>query len=291
MFKISKFFFKIILCLIVIVVLIFVYARYIEPYRLVSTELTFENKHITKDAGDVTIAVFSDTHFNDSGNYTFENFEKVINTINDRDPDIILFLGDLIDDYGKYQGDTASISGAFSKLSARLGKFAVYGNHDHGGGAHKVYKEIMENGGFIVFENEFIEFEDIKLRLIGLDDFVLGRGDTSVVGESAKPGWFNMVFCHVPDIIDEILDYNIDFMVAGHTHGGQINFGQVNNARYREIFFPPYGRNYIRGSYVFENGANTTLYVTSGVASTILPLRFMAPPEVTIITITPQPVS
>ena len=287
MFKISKFFFKIILLLIIILVLIFVYARYIEPYRLVTTELTTENKHIANDAGDITIAVFSDTHFNDSGNFTFEHFEKVIDTINDRNPDIILFLGDLIDDYSNHQGDTAKISEALSKLSARLGKFAVYGNHDHGGGAYMSYRRIMENGGFIVFENEFVALNDRKLVLIGLDDFVLGNGDTSVVSRSVKPDHFNLVFSHVPDVIDDLLDDNIDFMISGHTHGGQINFGQVNSERYRHIFFPPYGRNYIQGRYDFENDANTTLYVNSGIASTILPLRFMAPPEVTFITITP----
>ena len=287
MFKVSKFFFKFILILLIIGALIFIYARYIEPYRLILTDLTVQNKNVSEDIGDITIAVFSDTHFNDRGSYTLENFQKAIDAINDRNPDIILFLGDLIDNYDNYRGDAWLISEKLSKLSARLGKFAVYGNHDHGGGAHKVYRELMENGGFTVFENEFVKFEDIRLILIGLDDFVLGNGNTEVVGDFAMPGYFNFVFCHVPDVIDDLLEYNIDFMIAGHTHGGQINFGQTNSAKYRSVFFPPYGRNYIKGQFVFENDSGTILYVNSGLASTILPLRFMAPPEITFITITP----
>jgi len=282
----SKFFFRLVVAFIIIFSLVFLYARYVEPFRLTSVELTFENSHAAESTPDITIAVFSDVHFDDSNNYTIDNFERVINTINDRNPDIILFLGDLIDDYAKYTRDVKYISEALAKLDARLGKFAVYGNHDHGGGAHKVYREIMANGGFTVFQNEYIKFEDYNILLIGLDDFVLGSGDISIVSESVRNDFFNVVFCHVPDVIDAILDYSVDFMIAGHTHGSQINLGQARSSELRNIFFPPHGRNYVRGTYFFDNAASTTLHVNSGVGTTILPLRFLAPPEVTFITIT-----
>ena len=283
MSKVLKFILKTALALIVAIMLLAVYSRYIEPYRLTVTEVSATNKNVAANADGITVAVFADTHF--SVNYTLKNFEKAINTINSRNPDIILFCGDLIDDYSVYEEDTGEISDALARLSAPMGKFAVYGNHDHGGGARRAYAGIMENGGFQVLINESVEYGGIKLVLIGLDDFIWGDGNTETVKNAAKPDCFNLVLCHEPDVVDSLLDCGIDLMVAGHTHGGQINIGQANLPIYKHLFFPPYGRNYVKGSYSFENAANTTLYVNSGLASTILPLRFMAPPEITFIAI------
>ena len=287
MFRLLKFLIKFILFCVVIVALLGLYARYVEPYRLVTSHITVENPYATEDIGDIKIAVFSDTHFRNTNTATISHFQNVVDTINAQNPDIILFLGDLLDDYGDFDGDTALISGALSNLSARLGKFAVYGNHDHGGGAHRVYRTIMENGGFTVLVNEYITLSDIRIRLIGLDDFVLGAGCVETIKPFLTPDYFNLVFCHVPDVVDELLDYNVHLMIAGHSHGGQINIGQVNSARHRDIFFPPYSRNHVKGKYTFENDSNTILYVNIGIGTSILPLRFLAPPTVSFITIAP----
>lgn len=273
MLKIIKFFFETVLILIVVLALLLVYARYIEPHRLTVTEISIANENLPEGAGDTVIAVFADTHFSDY--YTPVNFEKAIAAINAKSPDIILFCGDLIDHYDNYGGSPDAIADALLKLNASIGKFAVYGNHDHGGGAHRAYDSIMENGGFKILSNEYVEFEDIGLILIGLDDFVLGNGNTGVITDAVRPGWFNLVLCHEPDIIDDIPKESVDLMVSGHTHGGQINI-----PGYKHVYYPPYGRNYDKGRFDFDNASHTVLYVNSGLGSTMLPFRFMAPPEI-----------
>jgi len=272
----SKLFIKVILIVLALITLLFLYARYIEPHRLTAVEVFAVNHKADENTGQVTIAVFADTHFSDI--YSPYDFERAVDMMNGRNPDLILFCGDLIDNYKSYRGDTEEISRALSRLSAPLGKFAVYGNHDYGGGASPAYAGIMEAGGFRVLLNESVAFEHVKLVLIGLDDFVLGKGDINAVAEAARPDLFNLVFCHVPDVIDELLEYSVDLMVSGHTHGGQINI-----PGYKHSFFPPYGQNYHRGNYSFDNDRNTTLHVNSGLSTTQLPFRFMAPPEVTFI--------
>ena len=284
MLKILRILFKTILALVVVFALLTVYSRYIEPHRLTVSDVFIENARMDHDSPGITIAVFADTHF--SGYYTLNDFSKVIKAINERRPDMILFCGDLIDNYNTYEGDTEAISEALSRLFAPMGKFAVYGNHDYGGGAHRAYGDIMENGGFTVLQNEAVEFEEIKLTLIGLDDFLLGRGSAEFVGLAAGTDCFNIVLCHEPDVIDGLLEYNVSIMAAAHTHGGQINLGQKYITSLRHIFYPPYGRNYIKGLYRFDNDANTVLYVNPGLATTVLPLRFLNPPEATFITIT-----
>lgn len=285
MITLFKFLIKFIIFSIVIIALLALYARYIEPYRLVTSHIAVERQSVTYDMGSVKVAIFSDTHFRNSNTATLEHFQNVVDTINSEEPDIILFLGDLLDDYNRFYGDTVLISNALSNLSAPLGKFAVYGNHDHGGGAHRVFRTIMENGGFTVLANDYVKLSDVKIRLIGLDDFVLGEGCIETIKPFLTSDYFNLVFSHVPDVVDELLEYNVSLMVAGHSHGGQINIGQVNNTRHRDIFFPQYSRLYVRGKYTFENDANTVLYVNIGIGTSIVPMRFRAPPTVSFITI------
>jgi len=222
----SKLFKRTLLLIIAIFVLLVLYAGFIEPSRLIVTEITVSNGNALEYADSIIVAVFADTHF--SNFYKPGDFEKVITTINSKNPDIILFCGDLIDDYSTYEGDTEEIAKALSRLSANIGKFAVYGNHDHGGGAHRSFINIMESGGFQVLINETVEFEDIRLKLHGIDDFVLGRGNIEFIRENASNDYFNLVFSHVPDIVDSIIGEGVDLMVAAHTHGGQINIGQAN---------------------------------------------------------------
>jgi predicted MPP superfamily phosphohydrolase len=283
MFKKHKLLFRTILFITAIVLAIVVYSGFIEPYRLISSDVVLENKFVPEDSGHITIAFFADTHF--SRNYSLKNFEKVLDAVNEKKPDIILFGGDLIDNFNEYTGDMEAIGKSLSQLHAPMGKFAVYGNHDYGGGAHTVYEEIMEKGGFQVLRNESVVFEDIKLILIGLDEFVFGEREPEFADTAQDPGYFNLVLCHEPDIIDMLLDYNIDFMISADTHGGQVNIGQANLSRYRDIFFPPYGRNYIKGIYSFENHYNTALYVNPGIGTAVLPFRFLTPPEITFILI------
>jgi len=255
---------------------LFLYARYIEPFRLTVTEISVTNEN----AESFTIAVFADTHFD--RNYTPEDFEKVIDSINAEEPDIILFCGDLIDDYNRYRGDTEEISRSLAELEAPMGKFAVYGNHDHGGGAHRSYERIMADGGFEVLVNEAIVFGDIMLRLIGIDDFVLGNGDLEIVKVAADPDYLNLVFCHVPDVFAELSGYGVNFMIAAHSHGGQINIGQGYFPGLNHIFFPPYARSFTKGTYDVP-GSDAKLHVNSGVGTTVLPVRFRTPPEITIV--------
>jgi len=254
------------------------YAGYVEPHRLVSAGLEVDNRKAAAGFDGITVAVFADTHF--GKHYTLKSFEKAISLINGKNPDMILFCGDLIDDFSKYEGDVDEISQALARLDAPMGKFAVYGNHDHGGGALRAYKDIMENGGFAVLKNEFVLFESANFRLFGLDDFLLGNGSTDIVREAADESCFNLVVCHEPDIADSLLDCSVDLMVAGHSHGGQVNvFG------YRHTFHPPYGKKYYKGAYFFDNAPSTVLYVNPGLGTTKMPFRLMAPPEVTFIDI------
>lgn len=277
MFRLFKFLIRLILLFILIGVITYGYARYIEPYMVKTKEVKIESLYTVNNEKGLKVAVFADTHFSDY--YTPKNFTKVINALEESKPDIVIFAGDLIDYYSEYTGDTTQISAALASIEAPHGKFAVFGNHDYGGGAEREYEEIMNAGGFKVLKNEYYPMDDLGISLIGIDDVLIGHGDPTIASY-ARPDYFNIVICHEPDLIDEVLEYNVDLMLSGHTHGRQINIPFFD-----DDILPPYGRKYVKGLYQFENHRKTQLYVTSGIGMTKKPYRFMSPPEVSMINI------
>lgn len=266
------------LCLVAILLLVcgIGYTRFIEPNRLQVNDIT-DISYAMKEP--VTVAIFADTHF--GFDYTTEDFQKAVDAINAKSPDYILFAGDLIDYLDKYEGDTSDISAKLAELNAAKGKFAVFGNHDYGGGAENKYESIMNAGGFTVLKNEILTFEDNNFRIIGVDDVLIGYGDPEIVNEAA-PDMYNLVLCHEPDVIDEVYDSNSDIFVSGHTHGGQIRI-----PHYTEMFLPSYGRTYVKGEYQLDNQCQTVVYVNPGLGTTKIPARLGAVPEVTFLTIEP----
>lgn len=253
------------------------YGLYIEPERLTVKEIE-DISYSTKQP--ITIAIFGDTHF--GFNYDLDNFQKVVDKINQNPPDIIIFTGDLIDNLEEYNGDTAMISQKLSELNANIGKYAVFGNHDYAYGAEWEYEKIMNTGGFTVLKNQIITLNDYNIKLIGIDDILIGYGDPYIVN-NVNTDIYNLVICHEPDIIDSISNSNIDYMVSSHTHGGQIRI-----PLYTEKFLPPYGKKYVKGEYQINNANQTILYVTSGLGTTRIPARFCAVPELTYLTINPD---
>lgn len=257
---------------------VLVYARYIEPHMLQEKYITIKSSQVSDNANNLKIAVFGDTHFGDY--YTTEDFTKVIDAIKKMQPDMVVFSGDLIDHYNIYSEDVSEISEKLSEIQAAYGKFAIFGNHDYGGGAENQYQSIMETGGFTVLKNEYFAVEDLEIAVIGIDDVIIGYGEP-IIASWGRPDYFNIVLSHAPDVIDEIMDYNVDLMISGHTHGRQINLKFFD-----EYILPPYGKKYINGLYQFPNERHTELYVNSGIGMTKLPFRFLSPPELTCITLT-----
>lgn len=272
MTKYVKTAFEIFVLILIVFTTAFGYMRYIEPYTLKEVELSMSGSPT-----ELKVAVFSDTHFNSW--YSTDEFEEVVKKINAQSVDLVFFVGDLIDHLDEYTGDLDQISNALSKIDASIGKYAIYGNHDYGGGAEWEYEGIMEAGGFTVLVNEDIYLEDLGIAITGIDDTLIGQGSSEAVA-SASTDYYNIVLCHEPDIVDDILQYPVNLMISGHTHGGQINFPGITKRR-----LPPDGQKYVKGTFEFDNESNTQLYVSKGIGMTKLPLRFMAMPEVTFITL------
>ena len=251
---------------------LFVWARYLEPSLLIVRE-----ESMTAPVSQSTrIVFFSDTHFGKW--YSPGNIDRVVEKINEQNPDVVIFGGDFFDIYArdKEEIDLEEFSKKLGLIDAPLGKYAVWGNHDYGAGASRIYQEMMEDGGFCVLKNEVQTIEECGITLYGLDDAVLSSPDTDAV--FAGDGT-DILICHEPDIADQMDLHNVELVLSGHSHGGQVSLPYLT-----ERALPPWGRKYIKGSYPLENGMR---YVSSGIGMTKLPFRFGNIPEIIVINLHP----
>lgn len=246
---------------------IYLYARYIEPNRLIVRTETYTGD-VKKE---ITIVQFSDTHF--KADYPAEKAERIVDLINEQEPDIVIFSGDLMDNYAKYPQAAEELPSYLDKINAPYGKYAVYGNHDYGGGASRVYEDLMEKSGFIVLKNDKRELPEIGVAIIGIDDFLFGKGDLTYSDQEVQP--YQVMVLHEPDFINNMKTDTIDLTLSGHTHGGQVYLPFLH-----KNFLPAGGQAYRKGLYTISD--TSELYVSSGIGTTFMTLRLNNPPEIIV---------
>lgn len=218
----------------------------------------------------ITILHMSDIHFTPRcvaqiGNRIGKEIEQI-------QPDLILFSGDLIDHYKRYPQIQGEVEKLLHTMKARYGKYAVYGNHDIGGGAKAVYATIMKHAGFQVLCNQIQELPELSIALFGLDDSIAGYEDQTIVETRLQP--FQILLSHEPDIADQMSLDTIELMLSGHTHGGQVYLPILSNH-----ILPRGGKRYRKGLYHLQH---TLLVVSSGIGTTKLPMRFRNIPEMIV---------
>lgn len=245
------------------------YAFFIEPKRIV-----LHNYNVGNNDGQTPVKVvqLSDIHIQEK--YSTSQLEKIVTKVNNEKPDIILFTGDLFDNYAKY-GPEEEVINALRRLSAPLGKYAVWGNHDYGGGAARIYPEILAASDFQLLENSGVNISlpnGKSVYIGGLDDSMLGNPsiDNTLADRQSD---YTILLSHEPDEADTILNHDIQLIFSGHSHGGQVNlpFFTIKNTM---------AKKYYDGFYNLANA--TTLYVNTGLGTTKIPARFRVPPEIAI---------
>ncbi len=260
--------------------LLLVYILFVEHGMIVISQEIIKSERISEQADGLKIVQIADTHLGFGEN--LRNLRQAAQKINEMNCDLIVFCGDLFDNYADNDQDRAEAVAILSSLQARLGKFAVYGNHDYGGGAKKAFRETMEAAGFTVLVQESHYFAEEKINLIGLDDYIFGHHVGPLTQDLFVPeDAYQILLCHEPDKADEFRQYPIDLQLSGHSHGGQVQL-----PFYGAVVLPPLGETYYDGFYQIKEGERPyTLYVNRGLGTTKVNLRFMAPPQITVFTL------
>lgn len=277
--KILKRIFIFLILLILLVVGCIYYAFKIEPFRITVNEFALNEKK--SDDEHLKIVQISDLHI--KADFTSENLDKVVKKINAQNPDIVIFTGDLYDNYAIYRDDENVIA-ALKKIKAGYEKIAIWGNRDYGGGAERAYGALMEDSGFTLLKNEnhYVNLENGKRILFtGLDDALLGH-PVMPDGTESHDGDYRLLLSHEPDNVDHYMNYDYDIALSGHSHGGQINVPFLPFVNEMALEATALSSKYSGGMYQFEEGAIEQLYVNTGIGTTHISARFGVVPEVTL---------
>lgn len=256
------------------------WAFVIEPNRLVVNEVEIKLPAWPAAFAHLKIVAISDLH----AGMPFINeakLEKVVATANATEPDVIVLLGDFIahDKNEKLLMAPEVIAGKLKGLRAKYGVYAILGNHDWWFDGERV-RRALTSVGIRVLENEVAKLEKDGqiVWLLGVPDYWTRQPIDlrPALAQINAPGPV-IALTHNPDIFPT-LPANISLTLAGHTHGGQVNIPFYG----RPVIPSQYGERYAVG-YIQENGRH--LFVTPGIGTTGLAVRFRVPPEISVLTI------
>ncbi|HKG97752.1 MAG TPA: metallophosphoesterase [Pyrinomonadaceae bacterium] len=252
---------------------------FIEPNRLVLRQQTIQIESWPRELNGLRIAVIADIHagapFIDD-----EKLRLIVTRTNDLHPDLIVILGDYmtVDGWGRRRVKPEEFAPILKDFSAPLGVYSVLGNHDWWFNGKEVRRGLEQNG-MKVLEDEVVQLNarGTTLWLAGLADLWTRPQHIEETINKVPEGAPVIALTHNPDIFPQV-SQRVPLLLAGHTHGGQVRFPLIGSV----VHSSKLGKRYESG-HVFEN--NHHLFVTTGIGTSIMPVRFGVPPEIVLVTV------
>lgn len=252
---------------------------YIEALNIRTERVEIRTAKIPDDIGRLRIAQISDVHI---GLIIREKrLKRIIEEVKKINPDILVSTGDLVD--GQIN-DIRELADLFKEINPKHGKFAVTGNHEFYAGVQQAL-DFTEKAGFKVLRGEGLTVAGL-INIAGVDD-PAGKGYSlfrDVSEDKLLSGLpsdkFTMLLKHRPVVAKDATGF-FDLQLSGHTHKGQIfPFSLITWFYYRHTIHAGHLR-LVDDSY---------LYVSRGTGTWGPPIRFLSPPEITVIELVPAEV-
>jgi predicted MPP superfamily phosphohydrolase len=241
-----------------------------EPYLLTVEHRQIHLKRLPRALDGLRIVQLSDIHH--SAFTSREQVERAVQMANELQPDIIALTGDYISKERSYAAPCAEMMG---RLRARYGVYAVMGNHDHWVDAALV-TDLFRAEGITVLINEGMRFEQrgASFWLAGVDDTMVGLEDLPLALAGSAETEMKLLLAHNPIILRRAARAGVDLVLSGHTHGGQVTWRSESSASGKPR------RRLLRG---LARQGGTQIYVTRGLGTVVLPIRYGCPPEVSLL--------
>ena len=256
----------IIIVILLLIAITFIYMRFIATSGFIIKEFNVTSEKLPKGFNGVKVIHLSDIHYASVGE---AKLNKAVEEVNTMKPDIIVFTGDLYDEFSNLTEDMENkIINALSKLNAPLGKYAVSGNHDY---KYDRFTDIITKSGFTYLENEtkLIYYNDeTPIEIIGYPD----EREANPNYDLELSDFFKIALIHEGDSWEHIKDKGIDLTFAGHSHGGQVRLPFIGC-----LIKVDGGKKYCEEHYTNND---SELYVNYGLGETEFKLRSFNKPSI-----------
>ena len=226
------------------------------------------------------IAQISDLH---NAEFGTDN-QKLIDILKSEAPDAIVITGDLID----ARRTNTEIAESFARRCMEIADcYYVPGNHEARlGGTYDAFESALIADGVNVLRNGSVRIrkEMDAIRIVGVDDPAFAKASDAITNldaalEALSSDDFTILLAHRPELIDEYSKWEIDLVLSGHAHGGQIRLPGIGGLYAPgQGFFPKY----TSGNYTV---GDTEMIVSRGIGNSAFPLRVNDRPEVVIVTL------
>lgn len=239
-------------------------------------EVQIEN--LPNEFAGLTIAQLSDIHH---GPYTdLDYISRCVEIANGLQPDVVALTGDFTFAGRQYVEPCAEV---LQGLKARVGVYAVLGNHDYYVGAGHMTRALKRAGCNVLIDAlDRLDHRGAQLWLAGVDDLYYGHTDVNRLLRDVPRAAPKIALVHNPDFIEEFAAKNehVDLMMAGHTHGGQIRLPLIGAPQVSSY----YGQRYALG---LNRKDRMQVYTTRGLGTILLPARLDCPPEIVLYKLRP----
>jgi uncharacterized protein len=251
-----------------------------ETYRLEVKQYTYTSPDVPAAFDGTHIVLLADIHR--SFFFSQQRAGRVVDQVNAMAPDLVVLGGDYV--YGGKEYEQSAFAELW-RLKAPLGTFAVLGNHDYahlasGGDDPALALKAIADADITLLDNSgvWIQSSGQRFRLAGVSDLRQGHPRAGPGLEGTTPGDLVVLVSHEPDFAETLQPGEVDLVLSGHTHGGQVTFFGL----WAPIVGSAFGQKYRTG--MVENRV-TTVVISNGVGTIFPPLRFFARPQIVVITL------
>ncbi len=257
----------------------------VEPHHLEVSRLRLPLPRLPEELRGLTIGHLSDTHLR--GRPTSRQIaERACAELMAQRPDLICISGDLAN-HAEHMQEGVEL---LRLLSAPLGVFLVLGNHDCDAtmedflagnpscdDAEQAWRQAVASNGVVLLDNESrtLQVRGKQVVIAGIGDLSAGQDDLPAALAGTPPGDLRLLLCHTPDTVDLPETEWADLILAGHTHGGQLQVPGLGS------IWAPVWRQRRRASGLLRLG-QTLLFVNRGVSSAF-PARINCRPQIAIL--------
>ena len=266
---------KVIFIIIIISMLFYLYTTYISSKIITVKEERIISEKLPSNFDGLKIIQISDIHY---GSTIFmDDIKKLVSLVNRRNPDLVVFTGDLINKGYKINSkEQENLIKQLKKIKSTIGKYAIMGEEDT-----DQFTTIMNQSEFTILNNDYdLIYKDSNtpILLIGLSSSIsnninINQGYEYFTQPTHNSNIYTITLLHEPDNVDEITaSYQTDLFLAGHSHNGQVYIPYIGG-----LFRKEGAEHYINDFYQLEN---SKLYISSGIGTTGNGFRLFCRPSI-----------